>query len=157
MSNQVNNDNKDSQMEPVKDNKALLPELSSKQKDFIEKLLQTGKTYESYLQAGYTGSYKSSYELRRRLLPWITELSGCTATEVYKSLRELQEMPVTDREVTFKDKLELAKFKAKLAKMTKEDGESSNKQYSTLIVQRFDTSKQVVTDIPNTDKIIDTQ
>lgn len=115
-----------------------LPDLSTKQKDFIEKLLKTGNTFDSYLSAGYIGNYKASYELRRRLLPWIQELSGCSPADVFRQVRNLAEMRITDGTVTFADKLKLLKFQAKLAGLERDNMDAKTNHFTQFVINHSD-------------------
>lgn len=125
-----------------------LPDLSGKQREFIENLLRTGRTWESYKAAGYTGSYSASYELRRRLLPWIKELSGCCPSDVFKRVRDLNDMPVTDGTVTFSDKLKLLKLQAKLAGLDKDNTDAKTNNFTQFVINRSEPSVEKIPEKP---------
>lgn len=123
-----------------------LTELTDKNKLFLEYCLAGKKTYESYTLAGYEGTYKSSYELRRRLLPWLAELAGCSQADVFLTLRALESRGIDHTPLSHETALNVAKFKAKLNGMTK-DKDNEIKRYSTFIIQRFDNTSKVSEDM----------
>ena len=122
------------------DKELTLPELNEKKRKFIELLLLTGKTFDAYREAGFTGNYQAAYQMRHRLMPWIKQLANANPSDVYRTLHQLEQVPLEKKPATFQEKLALARFQARLAKIDggESQGQPPHKQYSTLVIQRFD-------------------
>lgn len=144
-SNEIGNDN-DNQKE------LSLSALTNENKLFIESLLSGKKTFDAYKLAGYSGNYKAAYELRRRMLPWIAELSGCSQADVFLSLRGLEDLGVETEPMSHETYLSVLKLKAKLSGMLKEST-NQGKQYSTFVIQRFDSGKNITSQTTTESKL----
>lgn len=129
--------------------------LTTKNKLFIEYLLNGMKTIDAYHKAGYNASESSAYEMRHRLKPFIQELSGLSDVELFKELRELSSLRVTEIEnnetISAKDKLEIIKTKAKLLKLDQESNKP--KQITPFIINHYHNDKGDKT--INKDNVID--